>query len=116
MPVTIDAVRLGDAQLDDAGDVLARAFWDDPLITYTFPDEAERGRVISPFMRAGARLGHLFGEVYTSAGAVEGAAVWLPPDWGEFTPERMEQAGMTGVNALMSEGAGTRFGTAMGIF
>lgn len=116
MTTAIETVRLAEQQIGEAGEVLARAFYDDPLFTYVLPEDEHRARVLPPFMAAGARLGHLFGEVYTGAGTVVGAAIWLPPNWGEFSENRTDAAGFPPVMEQMGEEANARFGVAMGEF
>ncbi len=86
-------VSLTEENLSAAADSLARAFHNDPLQAYVFPDEAER-RARSPAHFAPLlRYGMLFGEVLTTQGKPLGAAVWLPPDGWEVTPERAAMAG-----------------------
>lgn len=116
MQTAMQPVRLEERQLGEAGAVLGRAFFDDPLFTYVLPDDEQRGRVLPAFMEGSARIGHLYGEVYTGADSVVGAAVWLPPNWGEFTPERIAAAGFPAVMEQMGEAAGARFGAAMAEF
>jgi GNAT superfamily N-acetyltransferase len=116
MTTAIEPVRLAEQQIGEAAEALARAFFDDPLFTYVFPDDELRGRVLPQFMAAGARMGHLFGEVYTGAESVVGAAIWLPPNWGEFNDERTAAAGFPAVMKQMGEEANARFGVAMGEF
>lgn len=58
---------------------LARAFQDDPVAVYIFPDAARRPRGLERFFRI--QLGRTFlrrGEAWTTAG-LEGGAFWLPP-------------------------------------
>ena len=38
--------RLTNLQIDMAGEVLARAFHDDPLFTYYLPDDTKRARLL----------------------------------------------------------------------
>jgi hypothetical protein len=74
-----------------AADSLARAFHNDPLQSYVFPDENER-RMRSPAHFAPLlRYGMLFGEVLTTEGNPLGAAVWLPPETWEVTPELQQR-------------------------
>lgn len=57
---------------------LARAFDDDPVATYIFPDDAKRPRGLERFFRL--QLGRTFlrrGEAYTMD--CHGGAFWLPP-------------------------------------
>jgi len=67
-----------------AGDVgtlattLARAFDDDPLTMWLFPDEVRRRRRLPRFFRSLLRTALPLGEVY-SAGEGRCAAIWNPP-------------------------------------
>ena len=103
-----EPVRLAEGQVAAAGAVLARAFADDPLFTHVLSDPVERKRLMLPFMTAWTRYGLLFGEVYVTAGPVEASAIWLPPDAVIRTPERLAQAGVTGVVDAFSDGARAR--------
>lgn len=80
-------------QLAEAGDVLARAFHDDPIWTWVFPDAAARARTLPWFMEVGTRYCLLFGETYTTSGRVDGAADWLTPGNTGFPPQRLIEAG-----------------------
>ncbi len=86
-------IRLAEARIAPAGEVLARAFFDDPLMVYTLPDPADRTRLLPWHFRALLRYGVLFGEVYTT-GASAVAAIWLTPDDRDVTPDRFERAGL----------------------
>jgi len=79
MTTLTDAIPLEEARISETGEILARAFFDDPMVVYLLPDDDHRRRALPAFFGAGARFGHLFGAVYTTPGAVEGGAVWLPP-------------------------------------
>jgi len=68
----------------EAGEVLARAFHDDPHWVWILPDESRRAQVLRWFMEVWARYCHKHGEVHTTAGEVEGAALWIPP--GRYPP------------------------------
>ncbi len=57
---------------------LARAFADDPLTNWLFPDQDARRRKLPPFFRALLRATLPFGAVY-SAGEHESVAMWNPP-------------------------------------
>jgi GNAT superfamily N-acetyltransferase len=61
---------------------LARAFYEDPLFAYFFPDHVHQSRGILSFMASGVADARPFGEIWlavTPEGAVAAAAVWLPP-------------------------------------
>jgi len=91
---TPDATHLKETQLDEAGQVLARAFHDDPLMEYILRDEDKRLAQLDWFMRAGAKYGTMYGEVHTTPESVDGAACWLPPGEADMSPIRMMRAGM----------------------
>jgi GNAT superfamily N-acetyltransferase len=105
--------RMDASQLAEASQVLARAFWDDPMIEYLMPDEKQRAEILPHFMRAGSQICLNGGEVYTTPGAVLGSANWLPPGATEIGEEQMAAAGGMEVLERMGEGA-ERFGTLMG--
>jgi ribosomal protein S18 acetylase RimI-like enzyme len=63
--------------------MLVRAFDDDPVMRWIFPDERMRRRRLPPFFAAslrGSGLRYQGTEVAAMGGAVLGAAIWLPPD------------------------------------
>ncbi len=72
-------VRLRQEQTIAASQVLARAFHTNPGFVWGIPDERRRPPKLRWFMEISAKIGDRFGEVYTTPGAVEGAAIWLPP-------------------------------------
>ncbi len=93
MTTGTQATQLTADNVKRAGKVLGRAFFDDPMTEYMFPDEATRERPNRWLMEKGAAYGLRYGEVHTTAG-VDGAAVWLPPDDTDMTPLRMLRTGM----------------------
>lgn len=116
MAVTIEPVRLHESQIATVGEVLGRAFFDDPMFVYIVPDDAQRERALPVVFTTATRYGHLFGEVYTTAGTAEAGAVWVPPDSGAMTPERMATAGMPAVAGELGEAAMGRFTAVMSHF
>src|SRR5262249_18559026 len=110
MAAAVEAIRLQEVQLAEAGEVLSRAFLDDPMFLYVEPDDARRLAFMPWFMMTGARYGHLFGRGYTTAGKVEGNAVWLTPEEKpNIDPDQMASAGMSEAPARMGEAAFGRF-------
>ena len=61
-----------------AAEMLARAFFNDPLMRYYLPDPARRSRILPYMMRVTLRYCLFYGQVFTTPG-LEGAAGWLPP-------------------------------------
>ena len=93
MTTDTQVTTLLESQRTQAGEVLGRAFFDDPLMEYIFPEEARRERPVTWLMERGVRYGLRYGEVHTTAG-VDGAAVWLPPGETDMTPLRMMRVGL----------------------
>lgn len=85
-------VCLDPARVDQAGDVLSRAFMDDPLQIYVLPDHDERSRLSPPMFRALIRYGLLAGEVWTTP-ALDGIAVWWPPEHTAIDEGKMAESG-----------------------
>jgi ribosomal protein S18 acetylase RimI-like enzyme len=69
--------RLEADRLDEASHVLARAFHDDPAWRWVIPDEGRRRRLLPWLFRVGFEI--TVADVWTTPGAVLGAARWLPP-------------------------------------
>jgi len=106
-------LRLQADQHEQAGHVLARAFFDDPMMVYILPDDARRRALLPSFLRAGVTICHNHGEVYTTPGGVLGNACWLPPGSTEVSEERLAEAGGLEVLDRMGEEAAGRFGGLM---
>lgn len=104
---TIAPLREDD--LAAAAAVLARAFHDDPLQTYVFPDPAERVARSPAHFESLLRYGLQFGEVLTTAGVPRGAAVWLGPNAWEVTPERAAAVGLDRLPTVLGAAAAERF-------
>lgn len=73
-------VRLERADLPRAAAVLARAFHDDPGVVWLLPNEGQRRRLLYWNHGKLLELGMRRGRVYTTAGGVDGVAIWLPPE------------------------------------
>lgn len=99
MPMPAGIRRLSHADLDDAAEILAQAFHDDPLQRYAFPDEDERRRLSPGHFRVPLEYGLRFGTVHVAPGA--GVIVALPPGATEITPERAEEGGITRLPSII---------------
>jgi ribosomal protein S18 acetylase RimI-like enzyme len=106
---TTQVARLDASNIDDAADVVARAFFDDPLERYMLPDDGARWKASSARFRNVLRYGHLVGEVYTAGKDLDAAAMWLPPGETEMSDDRMAQAGMFELQAIVGQEAFSRF-------
>jgi len=90
MPV--DVSTLERSQLPKAGDVLARAFQDDPLYAYILADEEERRTRLPALFTALVRYTCVYGECTTTR-ALAGAACWLRPGKTDLTFWRILRTG-----------------------
>ncbi len=70
--------KAGPGDVEALATTLTRAFDDDPLTTWLFPDATARRRKLPSFFRALLRASLPFGEVYTTDGD-RCAAIWNPP-------------------------------------
>jgi ribosomal protein S18 acetylase RimI-like enzyme len=111
---TTNIISLSQENLNAAAESLARAFHNDPLQTYVFPDENERAARSPAHFAPLLRFGMLFGEVLTTEGKPLGAAVWLPPENWEVTPERAAAAGLDALPIVLGEEAANRFFSVLG--
>lgn len=86
--------RLTPAQVATGAEVLARAFWDDPMTVYIMPDERKRMSASAWFFGVAERYVLRHGEAYTTTGNVEGCALWLPPGETKTSMLGLMRAGM----------------------
>ena len=70
--------RLQEDQIEAASRVAARAFQDDPLFVYYYPDPIERKIKSVTRCENLILLGILSGEVYTTSSDIQSVAVWNP--------------------------------------
>ena len=76
-----------------AGQTLARAFWDDPLMQLVAPDLKRREAVAPWFFGCAVNLGMRHGHVFSNEDA-SAIAVWFGPGNTTLSPLRMLRAGM----------------------
>ena len=86
----------GAAKMARVTALLARAFQDDPMMAFAFPDAVRRARSLPRLIGLNVRYMARHGEVYTTMG-MEGAALWLPPD-----QTQVGVGGMLRVGALVA--------------
>jgi len=80
-----DIVRLKKQQIGQAGEMLTRAFFDDPKLTHLIPEIAAKKELSRYLFEFELQYGMNYGDVYTTSPAVEGVAVWLPSAKSEVT-------------------------------
>lgn len=107
MPAT-DIIPLDEARIPAASAMLARAFFDDPLHAYYFPDPGERAAGAAAVFATMLRFGVRFGGAVVTAGEMLGASAWVPPGQWDLTPERAAAIGLTGLPAVIGEAAAER--------
>jgi ribosomal protein S18 acetylase RimI-like enzyme len=78
-------VRLEKSQLKPAAEMMARAFQDNPLSVYFFPDVSERKNKLPYIFQFMISYGLLYGEAYAISPNLEGVAVWLPSEKARMT-------------------------------
>jgi ribosomal protein S18 acetylase RimI-like enzyme len=105
--------RLVEAGLDEAGEIQARAFFDDPVFEFVFPDGNQRRERLPWLMHIGLAYGARFGHVETTAGSMLGHAVWVPPGDGHVTPEKLAEVGFVEPELRLGNEGLSRFGAFM---
>jgi ribosomal protein S18 acetylase RimI-like enzyme len=89
----IEVVRLVASQKSQAAKTLARAFQEDPMFTYIFPDADQRRKSLAWQWEAVIGYSLDYGEVYTTPD-VDGVACWLKPGNTRVTVWRMIRTGI----------------------
>ena len=105
-------VPLLEEHIEVAGEALARSFFNDPLAVYMIPDACERARLLPSHFTPFVRYGHLFGKVLTTPTS-DAAAVWLPSEVAEITPDRAARCGLDKIEAAVGSAAWDRFNRVM---
>ncbi len=89
----LEVIRLEPGLQVQAGEVLSRAFFNDPMMLYYLPDVKVREKALPVFMRIMTRYCLAHGEVWTTP-ALDGLACWLPPGRTEVRMMGMVSAGL----------------------
>lgn len=96
---TPPAVRLAtEADIPALAEALAKAFFEDPLMPWLWPDPDLRRAMLPRFFRRAVRVFFADGLAYTTADGVRGAAVWSPP--GEPPTGRLLRQVRSGILAF----------------
>ena len=75
---SLEPVHLKAQYTEAATQVLARAFRDNPVAHYLFPEDIRRARLLPWYLGSALRYCSNYGEVYAT-GTLDGIAAWLPP-------------------------------------
>jgi len=95
-------IRLDDPDIGRAAKTLARAFLNDPMMAYIFPDEPEIENKLSILFEVIARYGLMYGEVYAVSGNMEGVAMWLTSDNSDMDLLKLEKCGFDDFSSRVS--------------
>ena len=89
-------VQLNESQIETAGRLLTRAFFQDSFFLYILQDSDTRFQALEYYARAYVHASYLVGGVYTTAVPVNGIAVWGVPGC-PITPEHRSRGGLDGL-------------------
>jgi GNAT superfamily N-acetyltransferase len=96
------AVPLTSDQVDEATDVIVRAFVTEPSVPVAFPDPSTRAEACRLVYRMLTRLALKHGEVYVTPGALRAVVIWTPPGALESSASEIAEAGMGDIRDLLS--------------
>jgi len=101
-------VSVRGSQISQAARTLARAFKDDILMSFMFPDEEAGKRHAQLLFEFVVRYGVLFGDVYTVSPNFEGVAAWLSSASARFPVPYLERAGLQELISRAGHGVAER--------
>jgi len=73
-------------QIGPASIVISKAFYNDPLMKYFFPNPKKRKSKLPLMMKLLLRIGIKYGIVYVTSLKLEGIAIWFPSNKAKITP------------------------------
>jgi len=82
-------IELPKSKIRDGAGLLSRAFWDDPMTEFLFPDTAERKQRGPSFYNLNMEHAAVGGELYTTS-SFKGIAAWR--FFGDITRPKVDQA------------------------
>ncbi|HET6849337.1 MAG TPA: GNAT family N-acetyltransferase [Gaiellales bacterium] len=106
--------RLAEHDAGGAGEMLARAFAEDPLCVHLFRDPATRALGLAAALTWNLRYGLRYGDVLAAAAGLAGVAVLLRPSEAHFSPERLEATGYQQIEEALGPGQWARFDAEFG--
>lgn len=81
-------------QIQEAAELLARVFFDDPVFVYLFNNPSERTKKSTEFFKLLAHYSLLYGELEATSSNMEGVAIWLPSDKAQKSLWSLLRSGM----------------------
>jgi ribosomal protein S18 acetylase RimI-like enzyme len=103
--------HLTEQQLPQAIPMLGRAFHNDPLSVYIYPDETERKRRLPLMFEIALHYSLRYGEITTTPDTT-GAACWLPPESATVRIGRLLRVGALNISLKMGVSAMRRMSNA----
>jgi ribosomal protein S18 acetylase RimI-like enzyme len=103
-----EPVQLEPSQRDQAAELLARAFHNDPLYMLVMPEDDKRAAALQWLFERVVHYCLLYGQLYTTP-ALEGVAGWLPPGQTRLTAGRVVWSGLYATPLRMGLAAYRRF-------
>jgi len=93
--MSTEVVCLERSQIEEASEILAHAFNDDPIFRY-FAREQEQARInaIKLLAKTALRYSHPYNHIYTTTNDLKGIAVWIPPGKFPLNDFRLLQLGL----------------------
>ena len=86
-------IRLQKSDIVGSSRMLTKAFLDDPLLIYFFPDLRQREEKSVSFFKLLVTYGVYYGEPEATSSALEGIAIWLYYDNTDVSPWRFIRSG-----------------------
>lgn len=102
-------VRLDPARANEAAHTLTRAFMNDPLQVYTFPDPVQRAELSVPHFEAVVRYGLLAGHVWVTPGEIQAVGVWWSPEHTAIRQDLLEVTGFARLPEVIGVDAFARY-------
>jgi len=100
--------RLSLEDAAEAGEMMARVLFDEPVMSHYLPDIAERELALPCYYTLLARYSILHGEVYAPSPELEAVAGWLPPGKTSVTRARLLGARESGLRSTAGADAAER--------
>lgn len=93
--MNLDIVSLKRSQIENASEVLASAFDDDPMFRYLAPDvEHSRVNALKWFCKTTLRYSQTYNHIYTTVDELKGIAAWVPPGHSPLSLVKLLQVGL----------------------
>ncbi len=77
--MTAEIVLLKKSQINQASEILAKAFYDDPIFSFIPESDRERENFLKWNFKNGLRYNLAYNHIYTTVGSLKGIAAWTPP-------------------------------------